>query len=59
MNQAEKMINWLESEKKKDSEKTNQYKKKLINQIKKDKILIPEPEKITLWKRIRKVLIGY
>lgn len=59
MSQNEKLVNWFESEKNKDSRETELYKKKIINQIKKEKKLIPEKEKISIWKRIRKVLIGF
>lgn len=59
MNRAAKLIDWFEREQNKDKKETELYKKKIISQIKKEKELIPEPKKITLWMRIRKVLIGY
>lgn len=58
-NHDEKLLNWLEKQKRNDAIELERSKQKYIQQIKKEKNLIPKPEKITLWKRIKKVLIGY
>lgn len=54
----EKLLDWYKSETMKDEIELNQDKKKLIEQIKKinKKDIITEPEKLSLWKRIKKVL---
>ena len=59
MNKDEKILNWLEREKLKDRKETEKIKMEFIKQIKKEKNLFPEPKKLTLWQRVRKVLIGY
>ena len=54
-------IEWLQSEITKDKIILDQEKSKLINNIKKLKkedILPKPPEKLTLWQRIKKVLMG-
>lgn len=59
MNRSEKMLTWLEKEKEKDKIELERSKLKLINEIKKEKDILPKPKKLTLWQRVRKVLIGY
>jgi hypothetical protein len=54
-------LEWLQSEIIKDKIVLDQEKSKLINNIKKLKkedILPKPPEKLTLWKKIKKVLMG-
>lgn len=59
-NKLEQQINWLEKEKLKDSLDLNKEKEKLINEILKNKKedIIPKPKKLTIWQRIKKVLMG-
>jgi hypothetical protein len=52
---------WLVNEIKKDEERTNLEKLNLIKEIKKIKkedILPQKPKKLTIWERIKKVLMG-
>ena len=52
---------WLVNEIKKDEEQTNLEKLNLIKEIKKIKkedILPQKPKKLTIWQRIKKVLMG-
>jgi hypothetical protein len=56
-----KKLDWLESEKNKDKIELDRQKSFLINEIKKlkkDDIVIKKQTKISLWKRIMKVLMG-
>jgi hypothetical protein len=56
--EKEKLLDWYKSERMKDELELNQEKKKLIEQIKgiKKGDIIIEPEKLSLWKRIKRVL---
>ena len=57
----EQAIDWLKSEIEKDKLQLENEKKQFIDSlknIKKDDIILPK-EKLTLWMRIRKVLMGY
>jgi hypothetical protein len=54
-------IEWLVSEIKKDENQTNLQKLETIKEIKKYKkedILPQKPKKLTIWQRIKKVLMG-
>ena len=53
-------MNWLNSEKLKDQRELDNGKKKLINDIKKIKKedIFPKPKKLTLWERIKIILLG-
>ena len=54
-------IEWLVSEIKKDENQTNLQKLETIKEIKKYKkedILPQKPKKLTIWERIKKVLMG-
>lgn len=56
-----KNLMWLEKEKIKDDVRLMNDKDKLINQIKqlgKDNILPKPPKKITLWQKIKRILLG-
>jgi|LakMenEpi03Aug12_release.lakeMendotaPanAssembly.Ray.scaffolds.fasta_scaffold649166_3 hypothetical protein len=62
MKNKSEQIKWLVSEINKDSLDLENQKKQLINEIKKTKkeeIVKPklEPKKLTIWQRIRKVLM--
>lgn len=59
--QLETQIEWLNNELEKDRLEVERDKSKYINQIKKLKkedIVKVNVEKLTLWKRIKKVLLG-
>jgi len=58
--QEEKLQTWLQNESEKDSNDLEKQKKILIEQIKKLKKedLIPKNNKLTIWERIKKVLVG-
>lgn len=54
------ILNWLESEKQKDSKEIELVKKRYINEIKglTKGELFPIPKKLTLWQRIKITLLG-
>jgi hypothetical protein len=54
----QKILDWYQSEMRKDELELNQEKKKLIEQIKSvnKKDIIEEPVKLSLWMRIKRVL---
>jgi hypothetical protein len=57
----QKTLNWYSNEKKKDNKELDIEKNEFIRKIKgisKDEIINQKPKKITLWERIRKVLIN-
>jgi hypothetical protein len=59
--QLETQIEWLKNESEKDRIEVERNKSKLIDQIKqlkKEDIVKVNVEKMTLWKRIKKVLLG-
>jgi hypothetical protein len=64
MKKKSNQIQWLEKEIKKDNKELNSLKIKLINEIsglnKEDILPKPpeQPKKMTLWQRIKKVLMG-
>jgi hypothetical protein len=60
MKKQSTQLNWLEREINKDKLDLEREKQQLIQQIKKTKKedLIPKKEKLTLWQRIKKVLMG-
>lgn len=56
-----KLLLWLETEKYKDKLELDQEKQKLIRQLKslkKEDVLPEKPKKLTLWLRIKRVLMG-
>lgn len=61
MERNQKLLKWLENEQLKDKKELDIEKQNLINQLKKLKKedLLPEiPKQLTLWQRIKKVLMG-
>lgn len=54
----DKILNWYESELKKDAIQLSKEKNKMIEELKliQKKDIIKEPEKFTIWKRIKRVL---
>jgi hypothetical protein len=60
MSQEQRILNWLENEKRKDSLQEKNYKKKIINevkQLKKNEMFLP-PKKLTLWQKIKIAILG-
>lgn len=59
MKNKETQIQWLQNELKKDQEDLEKEKLKFIEEIKglKKQSIIPETKKLTLWQRIKQVLI--
>jgi len=57
---SQQLMNWFNSEKLKDQRELDNNKKKLINDIKKIKKeeLFPKPIKLTLWQKIKIILLG-
>ncbi len=54
------LLNWLRSEKLKDSRELENEKKKIIREIKglNKEQMFPKPEKISLWKKIKVLILG-
>lgn len=56
----QRILNWLENEKKKDNLQEQNYKKKIIKEIQnldKTKLFVT-PKKLTLWQKIKMVVLG-
>ena len=61
MKKKSEQLEWLNNEKTKDKKELEREKMSLINEIrklKKEEIVTKKIEKISLWKRIIKVLMG-
>lgn len=61
MKRKTQVVDWLKSEMEKDKIELNQEKINFINQIKdlkKEDILPEKPKNLTLWQRIKKVLMN-
>lgn len=57
---SQQLLNWLNSEKLKDKRELDKQKEKLIREIKginKDD-LFPKPKKLSLWEKIKIILLG-
>jgi hypothetical protein len=59
-NRNQSILNWLESEKLKDSKDIENIKQKYIQEIKglKKEEMFQEPKKLTLWQKIKILLSG-
>jgi hypothetical protein len=57
---SQRMLNWLENEKKKDDLAEKSYKNKILREIKqyKKEELFPVPKKLTLWQKIKILVLG-
>lgn len=57
---SQQLLNWLNSEKLKDQRELDNNKKKLIADIKKinKEEIFPKPKKLTLWQKIKIILLG-
>jgi|LakMenEpi03Aug12_release.lakeMendotaPanAssembly.Ray.scaffolds.fasta_scaffold08476_22 hypothetical protein len=61
MEKNQKLLKWLENEQLKDKNELDIEKRNLINQLKrlkKEDVLPEKPKNLTLWQRIKKVLMG-
>lgn len=60
MDRNQKLLSWLQSEKKKDDLEEKVSKEKFIQEIKKIKKtdLFPKQERFNLWQRIKIVILG-
>jgi hypothetical protein len=57
---SQQLLNWFNSEKLKDQRELDREKEKMVKQIKgiKKDNLFPKPVKLSLWKRIKIILLG-
>lgn len=57
---SQQLSNWFNSEKMKDQREIDKTKEKLIREIKglKKEDLFPKPVKLSLWKKIKIILLG-
>ena len=57
---SQQLLNWFNSEKLKDQRALDREKEKIVKEIKKMKKddLFPKPIKLSLWKRIKIILLG-
>jgi len=57
---SQRMLNWLENEKKKDDLEEKSYKNKILKEIKqyKKEELFAIPKKLTLWQKIKILVLG-
>lgn len=60
METSQRMLNWLENEKKRDDLEEKSYKNKILKEIKqfKKEEFFPVPKKLTLWQKIKILLSG-
>jgi hypothetical protein len=57
---SQQLLNWLTSEKLKDQREIDREKEKIIKQIKgiEKENLFPKPVKLSLWKKIKILILG-
>jgi len=57
---SQRMLNWLNNEKKRDNLEEKSYKNKILKEIKglNKNELFPVPKKTTLWQKIKIVILG-
>jgi hypothetical protein len=57
---SQQLLNWFNSEKLKDQRELDREKEKMVKQLKgiKKDDLFPKPVKLSLWKRIKIILLG-
>lgn len=60
MDRNQQLLDWLNKEKRLDSVQLKKEKQDIISEIKKisKKDLFPEPKKLTLWQKIKKIVWG-
>lgn len=61
MDRSQKLLDWLNKEKKKDQIQLDREKEKIISEIKKysKNDFFPVPKKLTTWQKIKKIIWGY
>ena len=57
---SQQLLNWFNSEKLKDQRELDRQKEKIVREIKglKKDELFPKPVKLSLWKKIKIILLG-
>jgi hypothetical protein len=57
---SQRLLNMLKSEERKDSQQVEQIKKSYIKEISKmnKEDLFPKPKKLTIWEKIKVILLG-
>jgi hypothetical protein len=57
---SQQLLNWFNSEKLKDQRELDRNKEKIVNEIKKitKEDLFPKPKKLTIWQKIKVILLG-
>jgi hypothetical protein len=57
---SQQLLNWFNSEKLKDKRELDRQKEKIVREIKglKKDELFPKPVKLSLWKKIKIILLG-
>lgn len=57
---SQRMLNWLDNEKKRDNLEEKSYKNKILKEIEglNKNELFPVPKKTTLWQKIKIVILG-
>ncbi len=57
---SQQLLNWFKSEKLKDQRELDKEKEKIIKQIKglSKEDLFPKPKKLSIWKKIKIILLG-
>lgn len=60
METSQRMLNWLENEKKRDDLEEKSYKNKIVREIKqfKKEEFFPVPKELTLWQKIKILVLG-
>ena len=61
MDRSQKLLDWLNKEKRKDQIQIEKEKENLISEIKKytKTDFFPQPKKLTLWQKIKLVIWGH
>ena len=57
---GQQLLNWFNSEKLKDKRELDRNKEKMIREIKglDKEILFPKPKKLSIWKKLKIILLG-
>jgi hypothetical protein len=60
MNKSEQLLNWLNKEKSKDQIQLSKEKERLVNEIKKlqKSEIFPQPKKLTIWQKLKIMILG-
>ena len=57
---GQQLLNWFNSEKLKDQRELDRYKEKMIREIRgiNKETLFPKPKKLSIWKKLKIILLG-